>query len=77
MPAILCKCWERISYWKIPNPDELLVISDVEYDSFSGKIDSEELYKQMKSMIKCQKCNRLIYFENGFNKPPIIYKLEF
>ena len=65
-----------INYGEIPNPDELLTISDVEYDKFAGSIDAEELYKQMKSMLRCSSCNRLIYFENGFDNEPIFFKIE-
>ncbi len=73
MPAIMCKCGHKIGYGEIPNPNELLVISDIEYDAFSGLIDSEELYKQMKSMLQCEKCNRLWYFKNGFKNAPIVF----
>ena len=73
MPAIKCKCGNKISYGEIPNPNELLVISDIEYDEFSGSIDSEKLYKQMKSILQCKKCNRLLYFHNGFENEPVVY----
>jgi hypothetical protein len=73
MPAIKCKCGNKINYGEIPNPNELLVISDVEYDEFSGSIDSEKLYKRMKSILQCNKCNRLFYFRNGLENEPIVY----
>ena len=73
MPKINCKCGNIISYGEIPNPHEWLIISDVEYDSFSGSIDSEELYKQMKSMLKCEVCGRIWIFWNGFQSAPTPY----
>ena len=76
MPAIRCKCGHKISYGEIPNPNELLVISDIEYDEFSGLIDSEKIHMQMKSIFQCQKCNRLFYFCNGFENEPIVYTLD-
>ena len=73
MPSILCKCGSIIKYGEIPNKNELLVIPDIEYDSFSGQIDSEELYKKMKIIIKCNNCNRLFFYIDGFNNTSIIY----
>lgn len=58
---------------KIPNPNEYLFISDVDYDSYAGKVDSEELYKQMKSMLVCDQCRRIWIFWNGFKNDPEAY----
>ncbi|MBF0227971.1 MAG: hypothetical protein HQK76_21225 [Desulfobacterales bacterium] len=71
MPSIKCKCGHKISYGEIPNPNELLIISDIEFDALPEAIDVEQLYKQMKSMLQCNKCNRLWYFNNGFENDPI------
>jgi hypothetical protein len=76
MPAIKCICGNKINYGEIPNKNEFLIISDVEYDNFSGLIDSEKLYKKMKSILECKKCHRLYFFKNGFNNDPIIYFLD-
>lgn len=76
MPAIKCICGNKINYGEIPNPNELLTISDIEYDKFEGSIDAEVLYKEMKSILRCSHCNRLLYFENGFDHEPKVYKLE-
>lgn len=76
MPKIICKCDNIISMGEIPNPDEWLLISDVEYDKFAGEIDTEALYMQMKGMLKCNRCGRLWFFWNGYDNPPSCYKPE-
>ncbi|OTG92836.1 hypothetical protein [Acinetobacter sp. ANC 3832] len=76
MPAILCKCGNRLNIGEIPNPIEWLMISDIEYDEFQGEIDSEKLYMKFKSLIICQNCKRLICFWDGFNQNPIFYKVD-
>ncbi len=76
MPAILCKCGNRLSLGEIPNPNEWLMISDIEYDEFQGEIDTEKLYMKFKPLIICPYCERLIYFWNGFNDSPIFYKVD-
>ena len=76
MPGIKCKCGNTIDIGRIPNPNELLLISDMEYDNFSGQINSEELYLKFKSMLSCDCCKRLLYFKNGFDNNPEYYKLE-
>ena len=66
MPKFLCKCGETLSYSQIPCKIEYKFISDVSYDQFSGTVDAEKLYEQMKSFIECPKCKRLWFFWNGF-----------
>ena len=73
MPGMLCRCAESLRYGEIPNRIEWLVISDVEYDRFSGSVDAEELYRAMKSILKCPKCGRLWIFWEGFSQPPAEY----
>lgn len=76
MPAIMCKCGEQLRYGEIPCPIEWLFISDTDYDSFSGQVDSEELYRQMKSFLKCHNCSRLWIFWSGFGSDPAEYLLQ-
>lgn len=73
MPKFRCKCGDILSYSEIPCKIEYKFISDTEYDKYEGKIDAEELYDKMKSFIKCEKCNRLWVFWNGFESEPIQY----
>jgi hypothetical protein len=76
MPAILCKCDNRISYGAISNPSEWLAISDVDYDKYTGMIDAEVLYAAMKSVLVCDQCKRLWIFKSGFQSDPICYSID-
>ena len=76
MTKIECKCGTVLRYGEIPNPIEWLIIQDVAYDKFSGGIDSEELYQQMKSMLRCPTCERLWIFWGGFNQPASCYSSD-
>jgi hypothetical protein len=73
MPAILCRCNRRISVGEIPCSDQWLFISDTQFDAFSGSVDAEEVYKAMKSFIKCPACGRLWVYWNGFQSDPQEY----
>ena len=76
MPKIKCKCENVISLSEIPSPHQLMIISDEEYDQFFDKIDAELLYSKMDIVVKCNVCERLHVFWNGFDKAQSIYKKE-
>jgi hypothetical protein len=77
MSKILCKCGNTLTIsGEIPNPDEWLLISDVDYDSFSETVDAEELYLRMKSMFKCRRCGRLWIYWEDLKHAPTCYSLE-
>ena len=76
MPKVLCKCGNIINCSEIPNSNELLVISDVEYNKYSGTIDAEYLYRNMKTILVCNNCNRMLYYQNGFDGEPTFYLRE-
>ncbi|KAA2243179.1 hypothetical protein F0L74_11735 [Chitinophaga agrisoli] len=76
MPEMNCRFGNIIPMGEIPNPNEWLFISDVEYDKFFDTIDAEVLYMQMKGMLKCDQCGRLWFFWNGYDKEPICYIQE-
>jgi hypothetical protein len=73
MPKIVCKCGEILNYSYIPCEIEYKFISDVDYDKYSGMIDSEDLYSNMKSMLLCNKCFRLWVFWLGYKEKPTEY----
>lgn len=73
MPGILCKCGQRLQYGEIPCPVQWLFISDTDYDKYTGQVDSEVLYREMKSFLKCNNCSRLWIFWSGFNSEPAEY----
>ncbi|AJH13385.1 hypothetical protein MPR_0168 [Myroides profundi] len=52
------------------------MISDVEYDSYSGLVDTEELYSKMTIVVKCPACHRMYIYNKGFNSSPTIYCVE-
>ena len=76
MPSIFCSCGTLLDYGLIPSPIEWLAISDVEYDSYVGSIDSDDLYKKMRSILKCPSCGRLWVFWGGFSEKPSVYAPE-
>jgi hypothetical protein len=76
VPKLLCECNSIIDYGIIPAKDEWLLISDVEFDQFSGLIDTELLYRNFKPMLKCPVCGRLHIFWDGFQHSPQIYTPE-
>ena len=77
MAKFNCKCGNTISTsGQIPNPNEWLMISDVEYDSLDSKITLEELYLKTKSLFVCDKCKRVWIFWNGFDSDPIAYIVD-
>lgn len=73
MPSILCRCGDRIDLSMIPNPNEWLLVSDVEYDEFSEEVDAEKLYKRFRHMLICPNCKRLLIFWDGFDAEPSYY----
>lgn len=76
MPKILCNCNSIIPLGEIPSPHQYLMISDVEYDSFHGQVDAEDVYAAMKLVAKCPNCARLHIFWNGYGSPQTVYKIE-
>ncbi|HIE02855.1 MAG TPA: hypothetical protein EYP59_21665, partial [Thiotrichaceae bacterium] len=73
MPSLTCGCGEIVNYGEIPCSNEWLLMSDIEFDQFSGQIDVEEIYKAMKSLIKCPQCGAIWLFWNGFQAEPQRY----
>jgi hypothetical protein len=76
MPKIKCVCECIISLSEIPSPNQYLIISDIEMDNYVGKVDIEQLYMEMKIVVKCPNCGRLHIFNEGFDKAPIIYRID-
>jgi predicted nucleic-acid-binding Zn-ribbon protein len=78
MPKLKCVCGNTIGLGEIPSPNQLLVISDVEYDAYFSTelVNVEDIYSKMKIMVECKNCGRLHFFLNGIENSPIIYKRE-
>lgn len=73
MPGFKCKCGNIFRYGIIPNKDEWLLILDEKFDKYAGEINSEELYRDMKSMFVCRNCKRIWVFWEGFEQEPVPY----
>jgi hypothetical protein len=77
MAKFYCKCGNliRIS-GEIPNSQEWLTLSDVEYNSLSQSMNLEDLYPKLKSFFLCEVCGRIWFYKDGFDKKPILYRIE-
>jgi len=69
MPKLLCRCSEVLRYGDIPCPIEWRVISDVEFDRFSGQVDAEDVYRATQTVLRCPRCGRLWVFWNDKDDP--------
>lgn len=77
MSGIMCKCGNRVSYSDVPCKIQWLFMSEVEFDStYTGSVDSDELFSAMKTFLKCPYCSRLIVFWEGESGEPSFYQLE-
>lgn len=73
MTSFYCMCGHKIGFGEIPNPNEWLFISDVAYDNYTGNINADDLYHEMKHALLCNHCKRLIIFRDKFGVNPIYY----
>ena len=74
MPKLVCKCNNVINFSGIPCEHQWLFMSDVEYDYYSGKIDTDDLYNKFKMFLKCDNCGRLwVFWESD---QPTLYTPE-
>ena len=73
MGGFKCSCNNVIRKGEIPNANEWLIISDIDFDKYMNPIDPEVLYREMISMFKCRKCGSLWIFWDGFKNPPKEY----
>ena len=74
MPSFQCKCGKSLDIGSIPNPNEWLAVSDIEYDGYAENVDTEALYKRFTHFLRCANCSRLWFFWNGFNNAPTCYE---
>lgn len=76
MPYIVCKCGDKIRYDLIPCSAEWKIISSEKYDKYTGMIDAEVLFLDMKSFFKCPNCGRLWVYWDRFDEEPTSYMPE-
>jgi len=77
MGKLLCRCETvlRLS-GPIPNPIEWKLISDEEFEKFSGMVDAEAVYLAAKSAFRCPTCGRLWVYWDGLDRQPTCYAIE-
>lgn len=77
MAKWLCPCGATVqSSGEIPNPSEWLLISDADFDAFSGTIEAEDVYQEMAHAFRCAACDRLHVFWSGLEREPAVYAVE-
>lgn len=75
MPNLACTCGATLNYGEIPCPIEWLLFSDAQFDDLPRQVETETLYRQAISLLRCPQCARLWVFWEGFGKPPEEYTL--
>lgn len=73
MPKIVCSCGEWLRFSEIPCPIEWRIISDVEFDKFTGMVNTEDIYLAMTGMLLCPTCGNLWVFWDGYDEAPQEY----
>jgi hypothetical protein len=69
MAKFACVCGTVISTsGNIPNENEWKLLSDVEFDKYSGQIDVEVLYQSATIAFRCPVSDHLWIFWDGFDK---------
>lgn len=72
-----CACGATIrSNGLIPNPDEWLMISDVEFIRFDNPVDPETIYRGASHAFLCPNCGRVHVFWDGMEQDPVVYVRE-
>lgn len=70
MPGMQCRCGAILRYGELPCPIEWRIISDVDFDAFSGMVDAEDVYRAARGALRCPECRRLWVFWNGWGEEP-------
>lgn len=77
MAKFRCVCGQMISTsGPIPNPHEWRVLSDTDFDAFTGPVDAEKIYRASRCLYRCPDCGHLWIFWDGFDRPPHLYRPE-
>jgi len=74
MAKFLCVCGHAISTSGfIPNPDQWQCLSDSAFETFTGRVNAEDLYLQATIMFQCPESGHLWFFWNGIDAPASLY----
>ena len=79
MARTTCKCGELLSNSMAPNDIELRVYTDREWDKILevDTINTWEIPSPTYNIWRCPKCERVMVYDWGYDKPPVkTYVLE-
>lgn len=78
MARFMCKCGETLSNSQAPNDIELKVYTDREWDEILNHdlIDPLTIPDPKYDVLRCPKCERLYFFEEGNENAIKVYKIE-
>jgi len=58
------------------HPAEYLLVSDLDFDGFTGLVQAEDVYMAMSHAFPCASCDRLHVFWSGMGEHPMVYVPE-
>lgn len=74
MAKWLCRCGTQMqASGDIPNPQQWLLHSDVDFEAFQGVVEAESVYRAATHAYRCQSCDRLYVFWDGYDSEPAVY----
>ena len=74
MSKFRCICGEILTTsGEIPNRDEWLYISDVEFERYTGNIEAERLYRAFGRAFVCPRSGHIWVFKDGMAGDPVGY----
>jgi hypothetical protein len=77
MAKWMCTCGETMqSSGPIPNPAEWLLVSDTDFDAFTGLVQADDVYANLTHSFRCPTCDRMHVFWIGFDNEPIVFAPE-
>jgi hypothetical protein len=75
MAKFVCVCGTIIrTSGDVPNRNEWKLLSDVDFDRYSGRVDVEELYLAGTIAFRCPVSDHLWIYWDGFDKAPQLYE---
>ena len=77
MAKWLCACGTTIrSTGPVPNRAEYLLVSDLDFDAFTERVQAEDVYMAMSHTFRCSSCGRLHVFWSGMDENATVYSPE-
>lgn len=74
MAKFKCLCGQTIeTSGLIPNPHEWRIISDIDFDAFSGLVQADDLYRSSAIMYRCPKSDHIWIYWHGLDDEPTAY----